>query len=131
MSSDAGIDTYSHPKSSFERLNGSNYPSWKNNIRRLLRMIRAWEITEGREQLPPLTSPLNSQSVAAVAARAGREDFKQQREEAAGIIYNAGSPAVRVYIDDSDDPVDMWIILAERMDTANTAIGRQALYKTS
>lgn len=130
MSSAAGIDTYSHPKSSFERLNGSNYASWKNNIRRLLRMIRAWDITEGREQLPPLPSHLNSQSVAAVAARARREDFEQRRKEAAGIIYNACIPAVRVYIDDSDDPADMWITLAERMDTANTAIGRQALYKT-
>ena len=93
-------------------------------------MVRAWDITEGREQLPPLLGLPNSQTATAIAARAKREDFEQRREEAAGIIYNACSATVRVYIEDTDDPADMWLILAERMDTPNTAIGRQALYKS-
>ena len=81
-----------------DRLNGSNYASWKNNDRLLLRMVRPWDITEGREQLPPLLGLPNSQTATAIAARAKREDFEQRREEAAGIIYNACIATVRVYI---------------------------------
>ena len=121
-------DVFSHPKGSFERLNNSNYSSWKNNTRRLLRSIKAWDITSGTEQLPPiLAGPVIS--AVSVAARAKREDFVQRREDAAGVIYNACTPAVRVYIDGSDDPHDMWLTLSERLDTASTAIGRQALYR--
>ena len=121
---------FTHPKGSFERLGSSNYAAWKNNMRRLLRMVRAWNIVEGREQLPPLPpGGLSSQTATAVAARARRDDFEVRRDEAAGIIYNACSPPVRIFIDGIDDPADMWLILAERLDTASTAIGRQALYQ--
>ena len=116
-------DTFSHPKGSFERLNNSNYSSWMNNTRRLLRLIKAWDITSGTEQMPPIPSgPVNS--AVSIAARAKWEDFVQCHEDAAGVVYNACTPAVRVYIDDSDDPHDMWLTLSERLDTASTAIGR-------
>ena len=119
-------DTFSHPEGSFERLNNSNYSSWKNNTRQLLRPIKAWAITSGTEKLPPIPSgPFNS--AVSIAARAKREYFVPCREDAAGVIYNACTPAVRVYIDDSDYPQDMWLTLSERLDTASTAIGRQAL----
>ena len=53
----------------------------------------------------------------------------QRCEDAVGVIYKAYMPAVRVYIDDSDDPHDMWLTLSEHLDTASTAIGRQAIYR--
>ena len=53
----------------------------------------------------------------------------QRCEDAAGVIYNACLPAVRVYIDDSDDPHDMWLTLSKHLDTASTAIGCQAIYR--
>ena len=99
-------------------------------MRRLLHMVRAWNIVEGREQLPPLPpGGLASQTATAVAARARRDDFEVRRDEAAGIIYNACSPPVRIFIDGIDDPADMWLTLAKWLDTASTAIGRQALYQ--
>ena len=123
-------DIFNHPKGSFERLTNSNYAPWKNNVRRLLRSIKAWDITEGREQLPPLPpGGINSQTAAAIAARARRSDFEQRREDAAGVIYNACSAPIRIYIDNTDDPEDMWLTLSERLDTASTAVGRQALYQ--
>ena len=123
-------DIFTHPKGSFERLTNSNYAPWRNNVRRLLRSLKAWDITEGREQLPPLPpGSQNSQTAAAVAARDRRSDFEQRREDAAGIIYNACSAPVRIYIDNTDDPADMWLTLSERLDTASTAVGRQALYQ--
>ena len=120
-------DLFSHPKGSFERLNNSNYSSWKNNTRRLLRSIKAWDITSGTEQLPPIPAgPVNS--AVSVAARAKHEDFVQRGKDAAGVIYIACTPAVRVYIDDSDYPHDIWLTLSKLLNTASTAIGQQALY---
>ena len=121
---------FTHPKGSFERFTNSNYAPWQNNVRRLLHSLKAWDITEGREQLPPLPpGGQNSQTVAAVAARAKRSDFEQRREDAAGIIYNACRAPVRIYIDNTDDPANMWLTLSERLDTASTAVRRQALYQ--
>ena len=111
-----------------ERLGSSKCAAWKNNKRPLLRMVHAWNIVEGWEQLPPLPpGGLASQTAMAVAARARREDFEVHRVEAAGIIYNACLPPVRIFIDGIDIPADMWLTLAEQLDTASTAIGRQAL----
>ena len=121
-------DTFSHPKGSFERLNNSNYSSWKNNTRRLLHSIKASDITSGTEQLPPIPSgPVNS--AVTIEARAKWEDFVQRHADAAGVIYNTCTPAVRVYIDHFDDPHDMWLTLSEHLDTVSTAIGHQALYR--
>ena len=123
-------DIFTHPKGSFERLTNSNYAPWWNNVRRLLRTLNAWDITEGREQLPPLPpGGQNSQTVAAVAARARRIDFEQRRQDVAGIISNACSAPVRKYIDNTHDPADMWLTPSEPLDTASTAVGRQALYQ--
>ena len=130
MTSTPGSDFFTHPKGSFDHPTSTNYVPRKIYIRRLLRMIRAWDITEGQEQLPPLPpSMVNSQTAAAVAARARRQDFEQRREEAAGIIYNACSAPVRVFINDTNDPAEMRLVLAERLDTGSTVIGRQALYQ--
>ena len=121
---------FTHPKGSLERLGSSNYAAWKNNMRRLLHMVRAWNIIEGRKQLPPLPpGGLASQTATAFAARARRDDFEVRRDEAAGIIYNACLSPVRIFIEGIDDPAHMWLTLTERLVTASTAIGRQALYQ--
>ena len=59
---------FSHPKGSFERLNNSNYSSWKNNTGRLLQSIKAWDITSSTEQLPPFPAG-SANSAVSIAAR--------------------------------------------------------------
>ena len=123
-------DIFNHLKGSFERLTNSNYAPWKNNVRRLLRSIKAWDITEGHEQLSPLPpGGINSQTAAVIAARARSRDFEQWREDAAGVLYNACSAPIRIYIDNTDGSEDMWLALSERLDTTSTAVGCQALYQ--
>ena len=119
-------DVFKHPKGSYARLTTTNYKSWMNSSKRTLKAISAWEIVTGREQLPPV---LAGNSAAAVTSRTQRAEFVQRRDDAAALIYNSCSDAVRVHIDDIDDPDEMWTVLAERLDSSNTAIGRQALYR--
>jgi hypothetical protein len=121
-------DTFKHPMGSFERLTASNYASWKNSVRRVLRAISAWEIVTGLEQLPPL-APANSPANIAAAAWRVRSEFEGWRERAAALLHNACGITVRVFVDEMNDPHEMWLTLAERPDTASTAVGRQALYR--
>jgi hypothetical protein len=88
MSSSTSKDVFKHPKGSFDRINTTNYASWQNSIRRLLRMMSCWEITTGDEEIPPL-APAGSPANIASAARKAKMEFEQRREEAASMIYNA------------------------------------------
>jgi hypothetical protein len=53
-------DTFKHPKAGFERLTASKYPSWQNNMQRLLRSIHCWNITSGLEEQPEESSKAQS-----------------------------------------------------------------------
>ena len=119
-------DVFNHPKGSYARLTATNYKSWMNSSKRTLKAISAWDIVTGKEQLPPV---LTENSAAAAISRAQRAAFIQRRDDAAALIYNSCSDGVRVHIDDIDNPDEMWTVLAERLDSSNTAIGRQALYR--
>jgi hypothetical protein len=119
---------YKHPKGSFPRLTTLNYAMWKGNMHRILRAILAWNIVDRTESIPPLEGP-GATPVERSAAELRRMNYIQRREDAAAVIYNACSVGVHVYIDDIDDPEDMWLTLGERCNTASTAVGRQALYQ--
>jgi hypothetical protein len=97
-------------------------------MRRMLQAILAWTIVNGTESIPPLAAP-----GATPAERATAElqwtNYIQCHEDAAAMIYNACSVTVRIYIDDIDDPEDMWLSLGEWCNTATTAVGCQALYQ--
>ncbi|KAH8152155.1 uncharacterized protein LAJ45_03581 [Morchella importuna] len=121
-------DIFKHPKGSFDRLTPSNYSSWKNSMRRLLRALLAWKIVSGDEEIPPVAGP-NDEEEEIERCRKRRQDFEQRREDAAAVIYNSCSSPVRIYIDEVDDPEEMWTILAERLDTACSAVGRQTIYR--
>lgn len=95
-------------------------------LERTLKAISAWEIVSGQEQLLPVTM---GNSAAAIASTQLRLAFIQRRDDAAALIYNSCSDSVRVHIDDIDEPDEMWTVLAERLDSSNTAIGRQAIYR--
>lgn len=66
-----------------------------------------------------------------VVAKAKRdlEDFVQRREDAALVIYNSCSATLRSYIDKIDDPRTMWNTLDKQLNTAKSAVGRQAIFR--
>lgn len=119
-------DIFKHPKGSYERLTTSNYSAWRNGSRQLLRATGGWQIVDGTEPIPPPPAGGINQIA---AARAVLRDYEQRKKDAAAVIYNSCSLSVRVYIDEIDDPEDMWTVLSERLDTASTAVGRQAIYR--
>lgn len=124
----SGKDTFKHPKGSYERLNASNYPTWSNSTRRLLRALRAWLIVAGEELAPAI--PAAGSGVSAIAkATKSLEDFEQRREDAALVIYNSCGAALRSYIDKIDDPKIMWDTLDKQLNTAKSAVGRQAIFR--
>ena len=121
-------DTFKHPKGSFERLNATNYPTWSNSTRRLLRALRAWAIVAGEEEVPVI--PAAGTGLGGVAkAKKDLEDFVQRREDAALVIYNSCSATLRSYIDKIDDPKTMWNTLDKQLNTAKSAVGRQAIFR--
>jgi hypothetical protein len=128
MSSAESSDMYKHPKGSFPRHTTLNYATWKGNMHCILRAILAWNIVDRTESIPPLAAPRATPAERA-AAELKRTNYIQGREDAAAVIYNACSVGVHVYIDDIEDPEDMWLTLGERCNTASTTVGRQALYQ--
>jgi hypothetical protein len=94
----------------------------------MLRAILAWTIVDGTQSIPPLAAPRATPAEGA-AGELQWTNYIQCREDAAAIIYNACSVGVRVYINDIDDPEDMWLTLGERCNTTSTTVGCQALYQ--
>jgi hypothetical protein len=79
-------------------------------MHRMLRAILACTIVDGTESIPPRTAPRATPADRA-AAELPRTNYIQRGEDVAAMIYNACSVAVRIYIDDIDDPEDIWLTL--------------------
>jgi hypothetical protein len=124
MSTGKEKDVFKHAKGSFDRLTTSNYTSWSKNMRRLLKSLRAWNIVAGDEEEPAAPAANASEKVTQKY-----KDYLDRKDDAALCIYNACSTSVRVHIYDIDDPAEMWDKLAERLDAARTAVGRQGIYQ--
>jgi hypothetical protein len=122
MSSAESSDMYKHPKGSFPRLTTLNYAACKGNMHRILQAILAWNIVDGTESIPPLAMP-GATPVERSTAELQRMNYIQCCEDAATVIYNTCTVSVHVYIDDIDDPKDMWLTLSECCNTASTAVG--------
>jgi len=65
---------------------------------------------------------------AAIHGRRAYEDFTTQKTQAGAIIYGSCSPDVKTHLNQVKDPMRMWEILTEQMDTANTTVGRLTLF---
>jgi len=68
-------------------------------------------------------------SKADIYGRKSHEDFTTRRPQAGAIIYGSCSPEVKTHLNQVKDPVRMWEILTEQMDTANTTVGRWTLFR--
>jgi hypothetical protein len=126
---------FEHPKGSFPRLTSMNYPSWKNNMKRLLIAMCCWDLVTGDKIMPLLPTPPAEGAIVTAAdatayqtnltvAMASRKEVKNRQNEAASAMYNACGIEARIYIDGVFDPVAVWDTLAKRFNTAST---RQAL----
>jgi hypothetical protein len=113
---------YKHPKGSVPRLTTLNYAAWTGNMHRVLQAILAWNIVDRTESIPPLEGP-RATPVERSATELWRMNYIQRCEDAAAVIYNACSVGVCIYIDDIDDPKDMWLTLGKRCNMASTAVG--------
>jgi hypothetical protein len=132
-------DFFKHPKGTFERLTSTNYASWKNNMTRLLKAVGAWKIVNGTEVRPadPVRDDyfdrrgdFDRTAFEFDVRRAHKkiEKFETLCEDANAALYNSCSVPVRIYIDDVDSPSEIWTTLQQRLDSASTSVGRQALY---
>jgi hypothetical protein len=115
---------FKHPKGSFDLLTSENYASWSKNMRRILRSTGGWDIVNGEEEAPQQPAPNASNNV-----RQAFINFNERKEDAATYIYNGCSKHVKVMIDGTDDPQEMWEKLESKLNTASTALGRQQLYQ--
>jgi uncharacterized membrane protein YgcG len=117
---------YKHALGVIELLQSTNYANWKRSCRRILEGIRAWTIVVGEELVP--NNPVGF-AAAAVAERAVYIDYMNRRAQAAAIISGSCSNMVQVYLEEISNPAEMWTILAARMDTAGTVVGRMTLLR--
>ena len=117
---------YNHALGVIELLNTTNYAIWKRQCGRVLKGIRAWRIVLGEEQQP--NNPVGF-TAAAVAELSVYNDYMDRRKQASAIICGSCCNEVQVYVEDIDDPAEMWTVLAARMDAAGTVVGLMTLLR--
>jgi hypothetical protein len=122
MSSAESSDIYKHLKGLFPRLTTLNYATWKGNTHYILQAILAWNIVDRIQCIPTLAEP-RATPVERSAAELQRTHYIQCYEDVAAVIYNACSVSVCIYIDDIDDPKDMWLTLGQCYNMASTVVG--------
>jgi hypothetical protein len=66
---------------------------------------------------------------AAIHGRRVYEDYKTRKAQAGAIIYESCSLEVKIHLNPVKDPVRMWKILTQQMDTANTRVGCLTLFR--
>ncbi|KAF8248063.1 hypothetical protein K440DRAFT_643337 [Wilcoxina mikolae CBS 423.85] len=97
------------------KLTHDNYPIWKQKMHRILISKRAYNIVTGIKLLPVGQG---------VALRPLQQDWHVRANEAMALIYTGCSDDLLPWIDDIDDPVEMWENLQNRLDNAVTQVGR-------
>jgi len=117
---------FKHPLGTIALLNDTNYTCWKADCEQVLHGIKAWGIIIEEEEEPENPKGM---SMADIHECKTYEDFTTWRAQAGAIIYGSCSPEVKTHLNQVKDPVRMWEILTEQMDTANTTVGRRTLFR--
>ena len=97
------------------KLTHDNYPIWKQKIRRVLIAKKEYDIVTGIEPLPVGQG---------VALRPQQQNWHERANDAMALIYTGCSDDLLPWIDDIDDPVEMWETLQSRLDNAASQVGR-------
>ena len=116
---------FKHPLGTITLLNDTNYASWKADCEQVLHGIKAWRIVTEDEPEPENPEGMTK---AAIHGCKAYQDFTTRKAQAGAIIYGSCSPEVETHLNQVQDPVSMWAILKEQMDTANTTVGRLTLF---
>ena len=101
-----------------EKLNSSNYGSWKEDVKVVLMDRGSWQIVLGKE-VPPLPSPVKadasdvpgSDPAFDKAYRKQLKDFNLRKDRAYSTIYLSIEKEIRPLISETDDPVKAFELL--------------------
>jgi len=117
---------FKHPLGTITLLNDTNFASWKADCEQVLHGIKAWRILMEEEVEPENPEGM---TIAAIQGRKAYENFTTRKAQAGAIIYGSCSPEAKTHLNQVTDPVRMWQILTEQMDTAMTTVGRLTLFR--
>ena len=117
---------FKHALGTIALLNSTNYATWKEDCEQILYGIKAWKIVVEEEEEPENPDGFSN---AAITQRRAYEDFTSRKAQAGAIIYGSCSASAKTYLHKIKDPVRMWKVLADRMDTASTTVGQLTLFR--
>lgn len=121
---------------SFEKLNDTNYLKWSQNMAYFLRGKHLWTRVNNNGSARPAPKPINGQLTEENPdndRNSVRENdaailkYAEDTEEALSILFSACSDQTRAHFRGNDDPASVWNLLREKMNPAETAMGRQSL----
>jgi len=122
-------ESFKHPLGNIRLLDRTNYALWKEDCMKVLQGIMAWDIMMEREEEPEDPGRPNDFTPNIVLARKAYKDHKQRKLQALAIIYGYCTNAIKVHIKGIDDPIKAWKELKARTNTANSSVGRMALFR--
>jgi hypothetical protein len=103
------------------KLTHDNYPTWRKKVRRVVVAMRVYNIVNGGELFPEGNGS---------AARTLQKEWHQKANEAIALIHLGCTDDLLPWIDDIDDPVEMWQMLQGRLyNTTNQVIRTQIVRK--
>jgi len=120
-------ETFKHPLGHVRLLDRTNYTVGKEDCMKVLQGIMGWDIVMEREDEPEDPGRPNDFTRPQVLAWKAYKDYKQRKLQAMAIIYGSCTNAVKVYIKEMEDPIQMWKELEARTNTANYSVGRMSL----
>ena len=103
------------------KLTHDNYPTWRKRVRRVLVAMRAYNIVTGEELLPE-----GNRS----AARTLQMEWHQKANDAIALIHLGCTDNLPFpWIDDINDPVEMWQTLQGWLDSTTNQVGRTQIVR--
>jgi len=102
------------------KLTHDNYPTWRKKVRRVLVAMRAYNILTGDELFPEGNGS---------AARTLQKEWHQRANDAIALIHLGCTDDLLPWIDDIDDPVEMWQTLQGRLDNTTNQVGRTQIVR--
>ena len=102
------------------KLTHDNYPTWRRKVRRVLVAMRAYSIVTGDELLPEGNG---------AAARTLQKEWHRRANDAIAQIHLGCTDDLLRWIDDIDDPVEMWQTLQGRLDNTTNQVGRTQIVR--
>ena len=96
------------------KLSDDNYPTWRKEVHRVLIAIRAYSIVTGDELFPEGNGS---------AACTRQKEWHQRVNDAIVQIHLGCTDDLLPWIDDIDNPVEMWQSLESRLDKTTNQVG--------